>query len=390
MADDVEMIADWRAFTARQAVSGVTPGPGLISVTWSDGRISPFHFDWLRDNCPCRRCVHSLTREQVFEIIDAPQDLTPTVASPDAGGLRVVWSDGHESRYDAGWLRANAYDDVSRAERRTGPPKILWGRGAELPTFDFADLQADGPGFLNWMTALRDAGLTLVRNVPVEAEAVMALARRIAFIRETNFGVMFDVESKPKPDSAAYTSVNLPPHTDLPTRELQPGLQFLHCLANDAVGGDSIFVDGFAIAQALRERHPDDFRILTTTPMAFWNKDEVTDYRCTAPIFALDEAGEVIEARFANFLRGPIDAPAAEMQAIYQALRRFLELSRDPALRLVRRLRPGDAWVFDNRRVLHARTEFDPMTGRRHLQGAYVDRDELVSRIRVLERTLRG
>jgi gamma-butyrobetaine dioxygenase len=52
----------------------------------------------------------------------------------------------------------------------------------------------------------------------------------------------------------------------------------------------------------------------------------------------------------------------------------------------VQRLRAGDMWVFDNRRVLHSRTKFDPSSGKRHLQGCYVDRDELMSRGRVLER----
>jgi gamma-butyrobetaine dioxygenase len=45
-------------------------------------------------------------------------------------------------------------------------------------------------------------------------------------------------------------------------------------------------------------------------------------------------------------------------------------------------------WAFDNRRVLHARREFDPQSGARHLQGAYVDRDEINSRWRVLSRQL--
>ncbi len=126
--------------------------------------------------------------------------------------------------------------------------------------------------------------------------------------------------------------------------------------------------------------------MLTTTPMEFWNKDAASDYRCSAPIIALDGRGEVAELRYANFLRGPIDAAAANMPAVYRAYRQFLRLSRDPALRVVRRLQPGDVWVFDNRRVLHARTAFDPSTGRRHLQGCYVDRDELLSRIRVVER----
>jgi gamma-butyrobetaine dioxygenase len=38
--------------------------------------------------------------------------------------------------------------------------------------------------------------------------------------------------------------------------------------------------------------------------------------------------------------------------------------------------------------VLHARRQFDPQTGERHLQGAYVDRDEINSRWRVLAREL--
>jgi len=41
--------------------------------------------------------------------------------------------------------------------------------------------------------------------------------------------------------------------------------------------------------------------------------------------------------------------------------------------------------VFDNRRVLHGRTEFEP-NGHRHLRGCYVDRTEFQSRLRVLAR----
>ncbi|HEY2661604.1 MAG TPA: TauD/TfdA family dioxygenase [Caulobacteraceae bacterium] len=391
MADDIETIADWRPFTTHHTLAKTHMSPDLVSVTWSDGRVSPFHFAWLRDNCPCRLCIHTLTREQTFEIIDAPEDLAAAEAGCDAGGGLVVrWSDGHAGRYEAGWLRAHAYDEASRAERNARTPKILWGaeRAHALPCFDFADLQTDGPEFLAWLTAVRDLGLTLVRNAPLAQDTVIRLAQRVSFVRETNFGVRFDVESKSNPDSSAYTAINLPPHTDLPTRELQPGLQFLHCLANEAVGGDSIFVDGFALAEALRRDHPDDFAVLTTTPMEFWNKDAASDYRCSAPIIAQGGRGEVIEVRYANFLRGPIDAEAVDMPAIYRAYRQFLRLSRDPAFRVVRRLEPGDVWVFDNRRVLHARTAFDPSTGLRHLQGCYVDRDELLSRIRVVEREL--
>ena len=337
-APKVEMIADWRPFAATQTVVGVEVSADAVSVTWSDGRVSPFH---LGSGCAIialAPCACALTREQVYEVADAPEDLAATHVSVD-GGLDVLWSDGHASRYAAGWLRANACDHVSRAERAP-PPKTLWGaeRTDDLPTFVFDEIESDPQTFLAWLTAIRDVGLTLVRGVPTRPEAVAALARRIAFVRETNFGVVFDVQSKPRPDSNAYTAINLPPHTDLPTRELQPGLQFLHCLVNETVGGDSIFVDGFALARALREDHPEDFETLATTPLAFWNKDAGSDYRWSAPIIALDGAGEVVEVRFANFLRGPIDAPFEAMAGLYRAYRRFIGLTRDPALRVVLRL----------------------------------------------------
>jgi len=52
------------------------------------------------------------------------------------------------------------------------------------------------------------------------------------------------------------------------------------------------------------------------------------------------------------------------------------------------RLQPGDieTRTCDNGRVLHARDAFDPSTEERLLQGCYVDRDEMQSRIRILER----
>jgi gamma-butyrobetaine dioxygenase len=42
--------------------------------------------------------------------------------------------------------------------------------------------------------------------------------------------------------------------------------------------------------------------------------------------------------------------------------------------------------MFDNDRVLHGRTGFDPEEGMRHLQGCYIDHDAPRSRYRVLQR----
>ncbi|KHA72572.1 gamma-butyrobetaine dioxygenase [Pseudomonas chlororaphis] len=381
-------VADFRTYPLISALGGVQTLADRVAIEWADGRISPFHHVWLRDNCPCPKCVYNVTREQVFEIVDAAEDLKPVAAHIDTDGcLRIDWQDGHLSRFDPGWLRAHAYDDDSRAERLAGKPKpYLWRSDLQLPVFDYSALMNDNAALLQWMIAIRDIGLTQVRGVPTEPGSLKLIAQRISFIRESNFGVLFNVQSKADADSNAYTAFNLPLHTDLPTRELQPGLQFLHCLVNDAEGGESIFVDGFAIADALRQEDPESFKALCEIPVEFRNKDRHSDYRCLAPIIALDALGRVAEIRMANFLRGAFETSVEQMPVLYRAYRRFIAMTREPRFRLMQRLNSGELWCFDNRRTLHARNAFDPATGARHFQGCYIDRDELLSRILVLQR----
>ncbi|UVK88042.1 gamma-butyrobetaine dioxygenase [Pseudomonas sp. B21-051] len=381
-------VADFRSYPLISALSGVQNLADCVSIAWADGRVSPFHHAWLRDNCPCPQCVYNVTREQVFEIVDAAPDLVPAHAHIDSDGcLQIDWQDGHHSRFDPGWLRAHAYDDESRAERLAAKPQpYLWRSNLQLPVFEYSALMNDNGALLQWLLAVRDIGLTQVRGVPTEPGSLKLIAQRISFIRESNFGVLFNVQSKADADSNAYTAFNLPLHTDLPTRELQPGLQFLHCLVNDAEGGESIFVDGFAIADALRQEAPELFQALCEIPVEFRNKDRHSDYRCLAPIIALDALGRVAEIRMANFLRGAFDTSVEQMPLLYRAYRRLIAMTREPRFRLMQRLNPGELWCFDNRRTLHARNAFDPATGARHFQGCYIDRDELLSRILVLQR----
>ncbi|MDR6578008.1 gamma-butyrobetaine dioxygenase [Pseudomonas extremaustralis] len=380
-------VADFRTYPKRCDLAEAQVLEDQIRVRWADGRVSPFHHQWLRDNCPCAQCVYSVTREQVLEIVDVDDDLSAIGARIEHGVLSVEWRGGHRSQYDPGWLRAHAYDDESRAERRAAKPQPqLWDSTFDLPVFDYTAVMEDSKALLQWLLALRDRGLTQVRGVPTEPGSLALIAKRISFIRESNFGVLFNVQSKADADSNAYTAFNLPLHSDLPTRELQPGLQFLHCLVNDADGGESLFVDGFAIANALREEDPEAFRALCEIPVEFRNKDRHSDYRRLAPIIALDALGEVVEIRMANFLRGPFETSVAQMPLLYRAYRRFIAMTREARFRLVKRLNPGELWCFDNRRTLHARNAFDPKSGARHFQGCYIDRDELLSRILVLQR----
>ena len=49
-------------------------------------------------------------------------------------------------------------------------------------------------------------------------------------------------------------------------------------------------------------------------------------------------------------------------------------------------LTPGDVLAFDNRRILHGRDAYTEGRRDRLLRGCYGERDELRSRIRILER----
>ena len=73
------------------------------------------------------------------------------------------------------------------------------------------------------------------------------------------------------------------------------------------------------------------------------------------------------------------------MDSVYKAHHRFGNLLHDAKFQINFRLEPGDIFSFNNRRLLHGRTEFAPNSGHRHLQGYYMDRDEIIGRLKFLK-----
>lgn len=378
---------DFDSYPIDFTLQAVEIHPAYVQVAWSDGRVSKFHHIWLRDNCPCAQCVHQITKEQMFELVAVAPDIRPAAAAIDAeGSLAISWGD-HESQIHAGWLRANCYGDEARKERHS--ERITWDTStlAEPPTFDGAAIMVDDAALLEWLSALHTYGVSRVQNVPCEVDAIGDLVGRIGIVRETNFGVLWDVKSEPNPITNANTALPLPPHVDLPTREYQPGLQFLHCIINETEGGENILVDGFRIAEILRDEHPADYEILTTVSWEWANRSKTSDYHWTSPLIVTSADGSLKEVRVGNWLRAALDVPFDIVEAAYAAYRRLFELTYRSDLQLRFRLGPGEVMAFDNRRALHARGEFLDMNGRRFLRGCYSERDELYSRIRMLERS---
>src|SRR5262249_11080302 len=153
---------------------------------------------------------------------------------------------------------------------------------------------------------------------------VVGLAERVAFLRNSNFGLLWDVISKPDPDSLAYTAHELAPHIDLCGREMLPGVQFLHCLVSEASGGESILVDGFACASELGGSDRGAYELLTATPLLFRYRDDGrTDISTRAPMIRLDHDGRLREVRFTNALLTPLDVAPERTLAVYRAVRAF-------------------------------------------------------------------
>ena len=96
--------------------------------------------------------------------------------------------------------------------------------------------------------------------------------------------------------------------------------------------------------------------------------------------------GELVAIRFNNRSTAAItDVPFDRMADYYTAYRRLGEIIDDTAMEVTFKLAPGECFIVDNTRVLHARKGYAG-SGKRWLQGCYPDKDGLLSTLAALER----
>ncbi len=354
----------------------------MLVVTWSDMTTTEFPTIWLRDNCPSG--LHPQTHERLLDLLTLDDAPVLSSAQRDEDFAQLSYADGHISQMPLEFLAQ--YRHGQRATDLAAIPARLWRSEHQVARFVASPILDNDAALTAWMQATAADGLSIIEEVEDRVGAGADLAKRIGFLRKTNFGTTFEVINKPDPNNLAYTSVALPLHTDLPNQEVPPGYQFLHCLANEAKGGGSLFADGFAMAEDLRTEDPEAFDLLRNVAIPFRFHDGNADIMVYEPVITLGADGDVIEIRYNAHLAGVFDMPADIMPAYYRAYRAFMSKTRDPKYRVTLKLKAGEMVVFDNRRVLHGRDSFDPSTGFRHLHGCYVDRGEFESKLRLLSR----
>jgi gamma-butyrobetaine dioxygenase len=340
---------------------------------------------WLRERCQDPASLDCDTQQRLFDPHRLPEDLALVrVESSGENRARLFFSDGYSGEYELSRLAQELDADDGL------PREIPWR--ADLP---LDSLSVDGRGLdsdevrFKAVTTFLTHGIVLIRNLPTDPECILEVARRFGYVRETNFGRLFEVYSRPGSNDLAYRPVPLGAHTDNPYREPVPGVQLLHCLVNETTGGWSTLVDGLSVGEELQKEDPQGLQLLASTPVRFRYIDANEELTERRPIVQRDVGGRMTGMHYSPRLDYLPLLDASTTQRFQRARRRLSELFADPRFELRFPLGAGELMMFNNSRVLHGRTAYDPDEGRRHLQGCYIDLDGPRSLYRTLGRRLR-
>ncbi len=349
-----------------------------------------FHAIWLRDNAQDAATRSPTNGQRLITLLDIPGDTR--IAEAHWVGERLSLRFEPEAKvvaYCADWLLAQAYDrPPAPGPGWTSAHITRWDAAlaTDIPEADYEAVRTDRATRRRWLQAVRAYGFARLTGAPTTPGVALEVAALVGHVRETNYGRVFDVRAQISPTNLAYTNLGLQAHTDNPYRDPAPGLQILSCLENTVSGGESIVIDGFKAAERLQAQSPDGFHQLAKHCARFEYAGAAgVRLRSKRPILELGPDGELIAVRFNNRSAAPfVDIPFDDMADYYAAYRRLAELIEDAALVVSFKLAPGELFIVDNLRVLHART---PITspGDRWLQGCYVDKDGLYSKLAVLE-----
>ncbi|CAB4549029.1 MAG: trimethyllysine dioxygenase [Actinomycetes bacterium] len=362
-------------------ISRISRHDDRLELGWDDGVTSSHPWIWLRDHAHDEATLHPVTQQRQLWTAGLSVDLAPAAAADVEGDeLVVVWADGDRAALPVAFLER--FRAPSAPTARIDRDRVLWDADAirDTPRIDHDEVMEADDGVTRWLELVARYGFCIVTGTPATAEATEALARRVGYVRETIFGGFWEFTADMSKADTAYTNLELRPHTDGTYSHDAPGLQMLHCLYFDGEGGESTMVDGFRIAQELRDRSPEQYALLASVAIPGQYLGDGSHLVAARPVFRHDHTGELVQVSFNNADRAPFVLPHDEMVAVYRALQAFDLLANDLSLQWRHVLRPGEALLFDNWRVLHGRTAY---TGTRRLCGAYLNHEDFESRLRL-------
>ncbi|KAI1342059.1 trimethyllysine dioxygenase [Xylariaceae sp. FL0016] len=321
--------------------------------------------------------------------------MQPTQIEPTHDGLNIQWSGStHHSFYSWDFLMSYLKSDRPGSEDLT--TKYFGSEGHNdsfVSSEGFYTNEAEAVGRLTHL--IRHNGFAFVTDVSTEsAEHTETLLEKIAFIRQTHYGGFYDFIPDLALADTAYTNIALPAHTDTTYFTDPAGLQAFHLLSHKdpeaertpgaSLGGQSLLVDGYGAAEILRSEDSKAFDVLSRVKLpwhASGNQGITISPDKLYPVLEINEDnGKVHRVRWNNDDRGVVPFnPWYQPDEWYKAARKWNEILRRKSVEYWFQLKPGNLLIFDNWRVLHGRAAF---TGIRRICGAYINRDDFISRWR--------
>jgi len=374
-----------------KSVKVINSGKAIL-LSRKKGTPLRYHSTWLRDNALDSKTRDKKNGQRLISISDIPVKTYIKSASLNKKGKEIIINflpKKKQVKFSSSWLKKHAYDKKeSNSKVWINSDLKIWSKATlkRVPIINYKSAKSDKKLLLKWLKSLHCYGFAKMSGCEKKSGTISKIANLFGYIRETNYGKWFDVKSKSNAVNLAYTNLALKAHTDNPYRNPVPTIQILHCLKNSTKGGDSKVVDGFNAALRLKKENKRYFNLLSKYCSRFeFKRKKNAHLKSRFPMIALSPDGELTAVHFNNRSIAPItDVPYNDMTNYYKAYRKFSSIIDDPAMALTFKLNPGECFIVDNTRVLHARTAYSGK-GSRWLQGCYVDKDGLLSTILTLQ-----
>ncbi len=367
----------------QQSITSVARNVDDLTAVWSGGERTRLPYLWLRDNCGCSECRVVQTTEKRFHIFRVAKDLRPLQVSIERTGseheaISIAWPDGHRTRFRS----REIHGLLSR-------PRLdlrYWDSRFQPRKYDYQRFLADDSTAAEMIEEILRTGVCVLVDAPTDPDSSEQLATRLGPIREVLFERIHNVVVDPKGYSIAHTDLAVAPHNDFTSYNWPPSVQALHMLVNECEGGESCVVDGFGVLNELRNDHPGKFDVLCAVPVPFRLFSE--EYECYAanPMVELDSGGEIRLLRFNTQQMQAIPLSEPRLGDFYAAYHELSRRINDPNAQASVRLEGGQILLCAGHRVLHGRTALRSK-GRRHLQDAYFEHDNVRNHLRLLRRT---
>ena len=369
------------------SVKVINSGKAII-LSRKFGNSLRYHSTWLLDNSLDDKTRDKKNGQRLITVNDIPIKTYVKSAFLNKKGKEIILSfltQKKKIKFSTKWLEDNAYDKEQVGSKVWLDPSLkTWSKKTlkHIPVINYKTAKSNKKLLLKWLESFNSLGFAKITECGKKNGTVLKIAKLFGYVRETNYGKYFNVKSKTNAVNLAFTNLGLQAHTDNPYRDPVPTIQILHCIKNSTKGGATKVIDGFKAAILLKNKNRKYFDLLSKYCSRFEFKGKKNVHlKSRFPMIELSADNEIRAIHFNNRSIAPItDVPYKDMLNYYEAYRKFSKIIDDPKMAISFKLKPGDAFLVDNTRVLHARTAY-LNAGTRWLQGCYADKDSLLSNI---------